>query len=222
MKGQLDESIIRYIRALTPPTDPIIEEMGAIAQRESFPYVGPEVGATLRLLARLVNAKRIFEFGSGFGYSAYWFAGALPSNGQLVLTEVDEDELNLARDYLDRGDFGVPVEYELGDAMEAIHRYDGPFDVVLIDYQKERYVEAFDAVKSKVRPGGVIVADNVMSASDLVVFDDLVAYATGKEVNMNGATRGIATYLDTVRADSAFETVILPLGSGIAVSYKLG
>lgn len=221
MKGQLDETLVTYIRTLGPPTDPVIDEMGELAHRESFPYVGPEVGATLRLLAQLVHAKRVFEFGSGFGYSAYWFASALPTDGQLILTEVDEDELNLARDHLARGEFPIDVEYELGDAMDAIHRYDGPFDVVLIDFQKERYVDAFEAVKSKVRPGGLIIADNVMSAGDLVVFDDLVAYASGKDVTMNEATRGIATYLDTVRADSAFETIILPLGSGIAVSHRM-
>ncbi|NGM67612.1 O-methyltransferase [Natronolimnobius sp. AArcel1] len=219
----LSDEITRFVRTVGPDTDETLEEMDAYAEREGFPHVGPEVGGVLRLLARLSNAERVFEFGSGYGYSAYWFAGALPDDGEIVLTEVDEDELEMAREYMAEGGYDDIAQYELGDALEAIERYDGPFETVLIDHQKHRYVEAFDAVREKVPVGGVIVADNAITAGPLE-FDKLLALAEGDETvaaDANKHTRGIADYLERVTTDPAFETVVLPLGEGIAVSYRV-
>ena len=107
------------------------------------------------------------------------------------------------------------------DALETVDRYEGPFDVVLIDHQKHRYPEAFEAIKSKVPVGGVIVADNAMTAGSIQFEKLLETVETGQDpAGVNEDTRGIATYLDDVRTDPAFETVILPLGEGIAASYR--
>ena len=230
MRGALEDSsmvtilspeVSRFVRAVAPDPDETLAEMDAYADEEGFPTVGPEVGAFLRLLARTTDARRIFEFGSGYGYSAYWFAAALPEDGELVLTEVDEDELELAREYLTRGGYDDLARYELGDALETVERYDGPFEVVLIDHQKHRYVEAFEAIRPKVPVGGVVVADNAMTAGP-IQFEKLLALVEGEDPgDVNEDTRGIADYLETVRGDPEFETVALPLGEGIAVSYRV-
>ncbi|MDL5360677.1 O-methyltransferase [Halalkalicoccus sp. NIPERK01] len=216
--AHLADDVLRFVRATGPRPDELLEEMDAYAEENGFPHVGPEVGGFLQLTARLSGARSIFEFGSGYGYSAYWFAEALPENGEIVLTEVDEGELEMAREYLARGGYDELASYELGDALDTIERYDGPFDAVLIDHQKERYVEALEAVRGKLAPGAVVIADNAMSAEDVVVFEDLLAHVEGQSVEMNEGTRGIADYLDAVRSDPAFETQVLPLGEGIAVS----
>ncbi len=216
----LAADIARFVRATGPETDETLAEMDAFAHEEGFPHVGPEVGGFLRLLARMANARRIFEFGSGYGYSAYWFAEALPQDGEIVLTEVDADELELAEEYMARGGYDELARYELGDALETIEAYDGPFDVVLIDHQKHRYREAFEAVRAQVPVGGVIVADNAMRAG-IIQFDTLLEiFEGGDPDDVNEHTRGIADYLETVRSDPDFETVVLPLGEGIAVSYR--
>ncbi|AGB32419.1 O-methyltransferase family 3 [Natrinema pellirubrum DSM 15624] len=220
MTDVLSDEIARFVRAVGPDPDETLLEMDEYADAEGFPHVGPEVGAFLRLLARLTDAERVFEFGSGYGYSAYWFAAALPADGEIVLTEVDEAELDLAREYMAAGGYDGIATYELGDAMETIDRYDGPFDVVLIDHQKERYADAFAAVRDEIPVGGVIVADNAITAS-VVDFDDLLAWAEGDAVETNDHTRGIIDFLETVRADPAFETVVVPLGEGITVSYRV-
>ena len=212
------EKVARLANALTE-TDEIVDEMDAKADAEGFPTVGPEVGGWLRLLARLVDAERVFEFGSGFGYSAYWFAPALPADGELVLTEVDADELEEAREYLERGGYADRCRFELGDALETIERYDGPFDVVLVDNEKDRYPEAFAAVREKVAPGGVVVADNAITAGPLD-FDGILAGVEGREYEMDDATAGVAELLVTMRDDPAFETALLPLGEGVAVGYR--
>ncbi|PCR90541.1 O-methyltransferase [Natrinema ejinorense] len=221
MTDVLTDEIARFVRAVGPDPDETLIEMDEYAAAEGFPHVGPEVGAFLRFVARLSDPKRIFEFGSGYGYSAYWFADALPDDGEIVLTEVDEDELELAREYMAAGGYDGLTAYELGDAMETIDRYEGPFDVVLIDHQKERYADAFEAVRSKVPVGGVVVADNAITAS-VVDFDRLLEWAAGgSPTTVNEHTQGVIDYLETVRADPAFETVVVPLGEGIAVSYRV-
>lgn len=208
-----------FVRAVGPDPDETQIEMHEYAVEHDFPHVGPEVGGWLALLARMVDAQRIFEFGSGYGYSAYWFSQSLPADGEIVLTEFDEDELDMARDYMARGGFDGIAQFEHGDAMETIERYDGPFDVVLIDHQKHRYKDAFDAVRDKVAPGGLIVADNAMTAG-IIEFDKLLERMQGGSPEINENTQGIAEYLETVRGDPAFETSILPLGEGLAVSHK--
>lgn len=216
------DDVSRFVAATAPEPDALAREMDAYADEQGFPHVGPAVGGTLRMLARMVNAKRVFEFGSGFGYSAHWWAQALPDDGEIVLTEFDADELDDAREFMSRGGFDDLARYEHGDAMDAIERYDGPFDAVLIDHQKERYADAFHAVRDKVPAGGVVVADNAVTAG-IVDFDALLAHFAD-DAGLDGeseATRGIAEYLHTVRADDAFETIVLPLGEGIAVSYRV-
>jgi predicted O-methyltransferase YrrM len=212
----------RLASALGPDPDDIVEEMDERAERERFPTVGPIVGGWFRLLARAVDARRIFEFGSGFGYSAYWFAGALPADGEVVLTEIDEDELADAREYLERGGLADRARFELGDAIETVGAYEGPFDVVLIDNEKDRYVEAFEAVRGKVSPGGLVLTDNTIAGP--IDFDDVLALTERDELDVREGderTRGVAEYLRHVRDEPAFETVLLPLGSGVAVSYRL-
>jgi caffeoyl-CoA O-methyltransferase len=211
-----------FAAAIGPEPDAVIEEMDARAEHEGFPTVGPAVGGWLRLLARAVDAERVFEFGSGFGYSAYWLAPALPADGDLVLTEIDEGELADARDYLERGGYADRATFEHGDAVATVDRYDGPFDLVLLDHEKERYAEAFETVRGKVPVGGLVCADNAMTAGP-IEFDVLrrVVEDDERAVETTDATRGIAEYLETVDADPAFETTLLPLGEGLSVSIRV-
>lgn len=214
------ERVDRLARALTE-TDDVVAEMDERAATAEFPTVGRAVGGWLRLLVRLVDAKRVFEFGSGFGYSAYWFASALPDDGDVVLTETDAERLDQARTYLERGGYADRARFEQGDALEIVDRYDGPFDIVLLDNEKERYPEAFAAVREKVAPGGVVVVDNAMTATPLD-FDGILALVEGAEYDANEATRGVAELLTTLRGDPAFDTALLPLGDGVALAHKHG
>ncbi|WP_324662798.1 O-methyltransferase [Haloarcula sediminis] len=216
----LPEVTEQFARTLTPEPDGIVAEMDERADREGFPTVGPAVGAWLRLLARLTDAERVFEFGSGYGYSAYWMAPALPADGELVLTEVDADELDAAREYFRRGGYADRAVFEHGDAVDVVDRYDGPFDVVLVDNEKERYTEAFEAVREKVPVGGVVAADNAVEAAPLD-FADVRALLAGESVEASDASRGVAAYLKRVRDDPDFETGLLPLGEGVAVSVRV-
>jgi len=220
MSDPLPDVTEEFARTLAPTSDEVIEEMDARADREGFPTVGPAVGGWLRLLARSIDAERVFEFGSGYGYSAYWFARALDEDGEIVLTEFDADELDMAREYMERGGFDALASYEHGDAIEIIEGYDGPFDVVLVDVRKDQYPAAFEAVREKVAPGGVIVADNAMTAGT-IEFEKLLSIQEGEDVtDLSEATRGIAEYLRATQDAAEFTTAVMPVGEGIAVSYR--
>jgi caffeoyl-CoA O-methyltransferase len=219
LEETLPPAVEAYATAIGPDTDPLLAEMGDQADREEFPYVGPAVGGWLAMLARFADARRVFEFGSGFGYSAYWFARELPADGEVVLTEVDADELDQAREYFERADVDATAQFEHGDAIDTIEEYDGPFDVVLIDNEKHRYAEAFEAVREKVAPGGIVAADNAVAGGTIDVAD-LRAYFQGESADLNDMTAGIAEYVETVRAAEDFETALLPLGEGVAVSQR--
>jgi predicted O-methyltransferase YrrM len=220
----MDDVVSPTVAALAgevgPDPDDVLEEMAGLADRRGFPTVGPEVGGWLTVLTRLVDARRVFEFGSGFGYSAYWFARGLPADGEVVLTEVDADELDRARDFFDRGRLADRARFEHGDAVDVVEGYDGPFDVVLIDNEKDRYLEAFRAVEGKLRSGGVVLADNAVTA-DTVEVEDVLALLRGTErPAASAASVGIARYLEAVGGHEDFETALLPLGEGVAVSHR--
>lgn len=226
----LPEEVARFVRAAGPEGDAVHEEMLDHAAEQDFPIVGPEVGGFLQVLARLTDARRIFEFGSGFGYSAYWFARGMAPDGRIVLTEHDPGELARAREFLDRAGVADRAAFEGGDAIEVVEDYEGPFDVVLIDLAKPQYPEAFAAVRGKVPRGGVVVADNVLAGP--VDFADLLAHVEGDrpagedrnggpDLALDADTRGIASFLDAVSDDPAFERAVLPLGEGVAVNVRV-
>jgi len=219
MSNPIPASIEAYAETVGPDGDAVLAEMDAYAEKEGFPTVGPAVGGWFRTLAAMVDADRVFEFGSGYGYSAYWFARALPADGEIVLTEVDADELEMAREYIDRGDFDATARFELGDAIDTVADYDGPFDVVLIDNEKHRYREAFEAVREDVAPGGVVLADNAV-AGGTIDAADVRRLLDGEDPDATDMSRGIADYLRAVREDPDFETTLLPVGEGVAVSYR--
>jgi len=212
------DDVTRFVRAAGPTPTDLQAEMETYGRDKGFPLIGPELGGVLMLLARLVGARRVFEFGSGFGYSATWFLRALPADGHVVLTEVDEAEVEAGREFLARAGETDRTTYEVGDALEAIERHDGPFDVVFVDFQKARYVDAFEAVADKVAPGGLVVADNVMVGP--YDFEDVVDGLEGEPVDDESA-RGIVDYLAHVRDAPGFEATVLPAGTGLSLAYRV-
>lgn len=219
MSQVLPDDVDAVLGLATAEPSPLLREMTDHGDERGFPTVGPVAGRILRLLAKFADARRVFEFGSGFGYSAAWFAGAMPAMGEIVLTDYDEDNLDEARSFLDRMPDPPEFHYEAGDALDTYTEYEGPFDVVLVDHDKERYVEAFELARDDVAHGGVVVADNMLAGP----VDPAGVRATLEGADPpDDATRGVVDYLERVRDDPEFETVVLPVGEGLAVSRKSG
>jgi caffeoyl-CoA O-methyltransferase len=212
----LSDDVASVLAAGRSPTDPVLTDLAERARDSGFPIVGPDAGRVCRLLTRCLSAERAFEFGSGFGYSAAWIAPALAAGGELVCTEYDADEVADARETLDRVEHDVETRFVHGDALDAFAETTGTFDVVLLDHEKDRYAEAFELVRDRLSTPGVVIADNVL---DGPVEPSAVRGAL-EGASDDVQARGIARYLERVRTDDAFETVLLPVDEGLAVSLR--
>lgn len=142
--------------------DPILAELEARAAEREFPAVGPQVGRLLDLLVRISGARRVAELGSGFGYSAYWFARAVGADGVVQLTEGDAGRLDEARDALERGGLASRCRFHCGDALDWARSAEPGWDLVFCDVDKHAYPEVPDLAARLLSPGGLLVIDNVL------------------------------------------------------------
>jgi caffeoyl-CoA O-methyltransferase len=197
-----------YLDDLDTGRDPVLLEMERLAAETDFPIVGPLVGRTLSLLARSIRARRILELGSGFGYSAYWFAGALADDGELILTEKSSENRRRAEDFLARGRFRCRVRLEEGDALAIIDRLAGDFDIVFNDVDKTQYPAVFSAAVHRVRRGGYFLSDNMLWGGRVL------------QVPAEPTTRGVQELTRLLLAAPDLYTVILPIRDGLSVSLK--
>src|SRR5205085_1683762 len=142
----VNPEIETYMASLQARRDePVLLEMEEEGRDRDFPIVGRNVGVTLELLARSINARRVMELGSGFGYSAYWFARAVGEGGEVHCTDGDPANAAKAEDYLTRAGLWDRVTYHVGDAVEQMAGVDGAFDLVYDDIDKHGYPDAWRA-----------------------------------------------------------------------------
>jgi predicted O-methyltransferase YrrM len=199
-----------YMRSLLDRyDDPVLLEMEAEAERRDFPAVGRVVGVTLEVLARSIGARRVFELGSGFGYSAYWFARAVGPGGEVYCTEGDPDNAEAGKAWLARAGLGDRVSWHVGDALTSFGEVDGEFDVVFVDIDKAGYPDAWRAASGRLRLGGLYIADNALgTGSTNVLRDDAVAGF-------------IREHNALVAADDRFVSAIVPTREGDLVAIRV-
>lgn len=123
---------------------------------------GPSVGALLRHLVLLLQPRRVLEIGTFSGYSAIWMAGALPEGGRLDTIEVNDEMEALIREGFDRAGVADRIRLVIGNALDILPMIDETYDLVYIDGNKREYIAYYQSVIDLVRPGGYIVADNVL------------------------------------------------------------
>src|SRR5690242_5669346 len=141
----VDPRIEDYMRTLQARHDePVLLEMEQEAKDKGFPIIGRLCGVTVEVLARGIGAKRVFELGSGYGYSGYWFSRAVGPRGELHLTDGDPENERKALDYLGRAGLAEPVTYHVGDAVKSLQAIDGEFDIIYCDIDKWEYPHAWE------------------------------------------------------------------------------
>jgi predicted O-methyltransferase YrrM len=167
------------------------------------------VGRLLFILVQSMKARRVLELGSGYGYSALWFARALPGNGEVHLTDWSEENLRSARRYLDRAGLLAKARFHHGNALAIIDRVKGPFDIVFNDIDKEHYPVVVDKAFRVLRPGGLLISDNALWEGKV------------HRKRVDATTRGVQEYNQRVFAHPRLQTVILSLRDGLSLSLKL-
>jgi len=211
MERIVDEGIEAYLGQLQRTRDALLADMEARAAAAKFPIIGPLVGRLCQQAAQSVGARDVFEMGSGFGYSTWWFAHAVGDGGRVVHTDGDAKLSAEARSWLDRAGLGTRVHYEVGDACEIIKKYPGPFDVVFIDVDKHAYPQALELARSRVRVGGYILCDNALWSGKVLA-------SPGKQ---DADTRGVVRYNKDAFAAADLLTTIVPVRDGVALSLKI-
>jgi len=182
--------------------------MEAFGRKLRCPIIGPAVGKILYLMTVLKGARRVFEMGSGFGYSAYWFALAMPFDGEVVLTDYSANMLRLAVEFFKKAKIEHKIIVEKGDALEIIDRYQEQFDIIFTDIDKKYYPEAFGKALPKLKTGGLLIADNVLRGGQ-VVFDI-----------KSPDVLGIKEFTRLIYESSELITTIIPVRDGLSISLK--
>jgi caffeoyl-CoA O-methyltransferase len=213
MEGDMDivdPLIEEYLGKLVASPDPIEAEMRRHADElEGFPLCGPVVGAFLEQLALVLGARRIFELGSGFGYSAFWLSRGLAAGGTVTLTDYSRDHLERAKDYLGRAGLLDRCRIEdPGDGLRALERAEPGLDLIYFDQEKADYPRALPIALGKLRAGGLIVADNVLWGG---------AVARGEA---DPATAGLREFLRLVHSSEGLVSSVVPLRDGVSLTWK--
>ena len=193
--------------------EPVLLEMEAEGKERGFPIIGRLVGVTVELLARSVGAKRVFELGSGFGYSAYWFARAVGPSGEVHGTDGDPANEPKALDYLSRAGLAEPIRWHVGDAVTHLAAAPGEFDVVYNDIDKDGYPAAWMAARERIRVGGLYVCDNVLWSGRVAVQD--------RDDPRPVYTQAILEHNRLIAEDDRFISSIVPTRDGVFVALRV-
>jgi len=210
----VDPRVEDYMRSLLSRYDePVLLEMEAEGKERGFPIIGRLVGVTVELLARSVGAKRVFELGSGFGYSAYWFARAVGPSGEVHGTDGDPANEPKALDYLSRAGLAEPIRWHVGDAVTHLAAAPGEFDVVYNDIDKDGYPAAWMAARERIRVGGLYVCDNVLWSGRVAVQD--------RDDPRPVYTQAILEHNRLIAEDDRFISSIVPTRDGVFVALRV-
>jgi predicted O-methyltransferase YrrM len=193
--------------------EPVLLEMEKEGRERNFPIVGRNVGVTLEVLARSVGARRVMELGSGYGYSAYWFARAVGPEGEIVCTDGDPANAELAGEYLRAAGVWDRVRYRVGDALEGFAAETGDFDVVYCDVDKHGYPDCWRAARDRIRVGGMYLCDNVLWSGH-------VATGTDRE-GLPGWTAAIREHNQLIAEDDRYVGSIVPIRDGVMAALRV-
>lgn len=205
------DNLAAYVERLSPMEDEALRHARERAASGGMPPVSAETGAMLRLLTRLLGTRTAVEIGSGAGYSGIWIARGMVADGMLTTIDTDPEHLRLARQsYADAGvqDRVRPIN---GRALDVLPRLtDGAYDMVFLDAVKAEYPAYLENALRLLRPGGMILADNVLWSGK--VADPSIR---------DSDTEGLRTFSASICEDERLDSVVLTLGDGLSISQLL-
>ena len=208
------DAIERYLATLNRFSDSVLDDIARANVERGLPLVDAEVGALLRVLASAASAARILEIGTAIGYSGIWLAGGLQPGGMLITMEMSAERAREARENFGRAGLADRVSVIVGDANLKLAKLSGPFDLIFRDGDKRLYTPMLDRLIALLRPGGLLVTDNVL-------WDGEVAPGfTANPTRDPEETRAIVEYNERIAAHPHLLTAIVPLRDGVSISVK--
>jgi caffeoyl-CoA O-methyltransferase len=208
-----EEKITEYAERMSTPETDLLQKIN----RETHLYVmhprmlsGHIMGGFLRMISKMLKPERILEAGMYTGYSALCLAEGLAPGGELITIEHDPELKEVASAYFREAGLAERIHMRIGEAVEIIPTLEGMFDLVFIDADKRDYPDIYEAVMAKTRPGGFIIADNVLWGGKVV--EDVP--------ESDQDTHGIRRFNEIARKDERTENVLLPFRDGIMMLRK--
>ena len=210
-KTLIDDELRAYLDDLVPPRPSEMSQMETRAKETGFPIIGPAAGYFCYQIARMTQARKIFELGSGFGYSTAWFARAVQENGGGEVHHVvwNKQLSQQARKHLLTLGFETIVRYRVGEAVNALRETAGPFDLIFNDIDKKGYPASLPVIEEKLRPGGVLIVDNLLWQGRIFDPNDQEA-----------STNGVRELTRRVADDPSWTASIAPIRDGLLVAFK--
>jgi caffeoyl-CoA O-methyltransferase len=191
--------------------DDLLREVRAdIAARGPQIQVSAEAGRLLALLVRAARATRVLEVGTLFGYSGIWMARELPEDGHLDTIEIEQLHADAAQHWFERAGLGGRVTVHRGAGADVLATLQGPYDVAFIDADKAGYPAYARLALERLRPGGIVIADNAIRGGRIV------------EAGLSSDNDGIRDLHDLLAGDSGLVATTVPVGDGLAIAVKKG
>lgn len=203
------EPVRKYLYELGQIRHPVLREMQRYGESRRFPIVNREVGRVLYQLTVLSKAKKVFELGSGFGYSTLWFALALPPGGVVHHTDGDPENTQRARYYFKKAGLLKKVRFHPGDAIASLVKTRGDFDIYYCDIDKDGYPAAYQAIAKRAKPGNLVLTDNLLWSGKVA------------QPNPDNRTRSILEYTRLFWRDKRFASSMLPIRDGVGFHLRL-
>jgi caffeoyl-CoA O-methyltransferase len=212
MADAIQEPLQSYLDGLVPARHPELVRMEDYARSHGFPIIGPACGQVCYQVARMTGARRIFELGSGYGYSTVWFARAVRENGGGVVhhTVWDAELSGRARRHLQAMGLDDLIQFHVSEAVAALSAQSGPFDLIFSDIDKEGYPGSLDAIEAKLSPGGVLIVDNLLWGNRVL-----------DASNRDAATEGVRELTRLVTQSKGWICSILPIRDGLLLAYRV-
>ena len=209
----IDLKIEAYIETHTTPEIEILKELNRQTHLRTFyPRMlsGHIQGKFLEMVCQMMQPKKVLEIGTFTGYSAIAMALGLPDDALIFTIEVNEEMATFIDEFLAKSGMENKIRLVMGNALEIIPTLDDTFDLVFIDADKEQYVDYYKLAKDKLRPGGFIIADNVIWSGKVLERSS----KTDKE------TQGIVAFNEYVKNDPEVEQVMLSIRDGLLLIRK--
>lgn len=212
----LDETLYRYLLETGVQEPEVLQQLREATEQEELSVMrsAPEQCQLMAMLVRLTGSKRLLEVGTYTGYATLWMALSLPEDGVIVTCDISERWSFVARRFWELAGVEKKVDLHLRPALDTLDELlrlgngDG-FDFAFIDADKENYEHYYERCLQLIRPGGLIVVDNVLWGGSVIDAADESA-----------ATRAIRAFNEKLRSDTRIDLAMLPIADGVTLAVK--
>lgn len=214
MKNFIDSKIFNYSLSKSSKEPKILNDLN---RETHLKILNPRMlsghyqGRILSLVSKIIKPKTVLEIGTYTGYSTICLSEGLEKNGSIHTIDNNEELLVIQNKYFKKAGISEKVKQYTGDATKIVKKLNLDFDLVFIDADKENYPLYFDSIIDKVKPGGVIIADNILWSGKILE----------KVEEEDYATKSIIEFNDKVKNDERVEVIILPIRDGLSLIRKI-